>query len=349
MPFIRLQPSYWPRSKPPLIPRTRLSTAIGSKDRRTLTNLVWDYIRHLNRLNYCFPDLSIADRIKKLASPDPSLWADAPDFVRWEVPAWLIPLIPNAAQELPALLEAAPTIVRANGDREAIRAALQAEGIDTVPTTHSPYGLRLTGRTNLQATQTFRSGLIEVQDEGSQCVALATGIKAGNTVLDYCAGAGGKSLIFAQMMGKRVHITAHDISDISLRELAKRAHRAHATCIRIEKPLKPAHYDHVVVDAPCSGTGTWRRCPDRRHKLTQEQFSALLRTQSALLDKATSYTRLTGFLSYMTCSLTSPENTEQARQFLTRHPDFCLTHEEQFSPARTQTDGLYVAIFQKIK
>ena len=325
---------------------TRSRRYIGSKDRRNLTDLVWSYIRHKSRLEYLFPDTPVAEKLRKL--PDvPNTISNAPLHVNMEVPDWLPPLIPEASTELPALLGAADTILRANGNRDQIQKSLLLEGIETIPTHLSPYGLKLQKRANIQSTRAYRNGLIEIQDEGSQCIALETGIKPGDIVLDYCAGAGGKSLIFAQMMQNCGQIIAHDVSMKSLLELQKRASRAHATCIRTERPLKPALFNHVVTDVPCSGTGTWRRCPDRRFKLTQEELKKLLQTQAKILDTAATFVRPGGKLSYMTCSLLTPENEDQVRHFLTRHPDFFLLNQKRFSPARTHTDGLFIATCQK--
>lgn len=327
---------------------TRSRRYIGSKDRRTLSDLVWGYLRHYRRLQYAYPDATTAERLAKLDTL-PDTITGAPPAVNWEVPDWLISLIPSADVELPALLQAADIVLRTNGDRNAIQKMLSDQGVPTEETPLSPWGLRLTKRVNLNIIPAYRDGLIEVQDEGSQCVALATGIRAGNTVLDYCAGAGGKSLIFAQMMQNRGSITAHDISSRSLAELKKRANRAGATCITVQRPLKAAMYDHVVVDAPCSGTGTWRRCPDMRFKLTADQLEKLVHTQADILDKAVSYVKTGGFLSYMTCSLTYPENAGQTQTFLQRHPGFTLVQTKQFSPAQTHTDGLFLAQFQRTR
>ena len=271
----------------------------------------------------------------------------APFHVNNEVPEWLVPLVPNAKTELPPLLKTPDIILRANGHRDKIQKLLAQEGIETKPTLLSPFGLVLTKRTNLTVSSTYRNGLIEVQDEGSQCVALETGIRAGNTVLDYCAGAGGKSLIFAQMMHNTGTIVDHDISDRSLRELSRRAERAGASCIQVQKPIQKKLFDHVVVDAPCSGTGIWRRCPDARWKLSFNQLSRLTQTQASILDTAVPFVKDGGYLSYMTCSLTYPENKGQADAFLTRHPDFKCVKQKQFSPAQTNTDGLFIAVFQK--
>ena len=156
-------------------------------------------------------------------------------------------------------------------------------------------------------------------------------------------------MVFAQMMENKGTIVAHDVSDVSLKELGRRAARAGVTCIRVEKPIKSGPFDHVVVDAPCSGTGTWRRCPDRRFKLTEKELGGLLKTQAEILNIAARYVRQGGRLSYMTCSLLAPENSGQIKAFLEKNKDFSLLKEKQFSPAQTGTDGLFVAVLEREK
>lgn len=329
---------------------TRSRRYIGSKDRKMLADIVWGYLRAFRRLDFDLPQSTVADKIDAVLTgkyTDKYAPAQASDAVRWEVPDWLVALIPDAKHELPALLGQADTILRANGNRQHIQQILLSEGIETEITALSPFGLKLNKRVNIQGTQAYRQGLVEVQDEGSQCVALETGIKPHDIVLDYCAGAGGKSLIFAQMMKNTGKIIAHDISDKSLVELQKRAKRAQATSIQTQKPLRPFLYDHVVVDAPCSGSGTWRRCPDMRLKLTQEQFQSVLKKQKMILNEAKQFVRPQGFLSYMTCSITEPENDGQIKEFLKCNSDFKLIKSRQFSPYQTQTDGLFVAVLQR--
>ena len=323
---------------------TRNRRYIGSKDRRTLTDFVWNYIRNRSKLDFLYPNKTTAEKLSLIEELQHQTF---PFHIENEVPEWLVTFIPDAEHELPALLSSADTILRVNGNRDKIQKKLQAEGIETEITELSPYGLRLKKRVNLQGTEAYRSGLIEIQDEGSQCVALETGIKANDTVLDYCAGAGGKSLIFAQMMNNKGTIIAHDISDRSLAELQKRATRANASCIQVQKPLQPAQYEHVVVDAPCSGTGTWRRCPDMRLKLTQEQLKKIIQTQAEILEKAKEFVKPNGFLSYMTCSLIELENRGQVQNFLSKNPSFKLIKSRQFSPYQTNTDGLFISVLKR--
>ncbi len=333
---------------------TRLHKSFGSKDRRLLTDTVWNVIRHKARLDYLYPNKTYLEKIEILNKGALPIDERTPFHVQVETPQWLIQKIKNADKELPALLENPSIILRATKDRDFVQKELLKEGVETEKTTLSPYGLILKKRTNLQGLIAYKTGLIEVQDEASQLVALETKISSQDCVLDYCAGAGGKSLIFAQMMNQKGHILAHDISKRSLEELQKRAQRGNIsiidTTLDIPAFLKQhpkIKFSHVVVDAPCSGTGTWRRCPDARWKLTENQFNDLLKKQASILKKAASFTPLNAYLIYMTCSITEDENINQVQKFLKSHPAFKLKGHKQFSPARTNTDGLFVAIMKK--
>lgn len=333
---------------------TRTHKSFGSKDRKKLTEIVWNYVRHKMRLDYLYPDAPISKRIEILSDKTWLKNKEIPFHVQMETPEWLIEKIKNADKELPALLETPQIILRANSDRNIVKQSLLKEGIETEETKLSPFGLILKNRVNLNALQTFKNGLIEVQDEASQLVALETKIKQGDVILDYCAGAGGKSLIFAQMMNKNGKIVSHDVSKQSLDELKKRAVRAHIQMIDTTTNL-PLYlknnphikFSHVVVDAPCSGTGTWRRCPDARWKLSKEEFLSLVKKQQMILKKASMYVEKGAFLSYMTCSLTQDENIMQVQKFLKTNPGFKLKTHKQFSPFKTNTDGLFVAVMQR--
>ncbi|MBE6455646.1 MAG: RsmB/NOP family class I SAM-dependent RNA methyltransferase [Alphaproteobacteria bacterium] len=332
---------------------TRMHKFLGSKDRRFLTDIVWHFLRYQSRLNFCYPDKSVRELLN-ITQLNADVIKEAPLSVQWEVPEWLIPHIDKADRELPALLSIPNIVLRANGNRVDIQKKLLDEGIETSPTVLSPVGLILNKRVNLNTSDCYKNGLIEIQDEGSQLVALKTDVKPNQTVLDYCAGAGGKSLIFAQMMQNKGRILAHDISERSLKELQKRAVRSRVSIIETTTNLNEWHkknpnmrWDFVIVDAPCSGTGTWRRCPDARWKLTQLQFKMLVQKQQTILNKAATFVPQNGKLVYMTCSLTRDENILQVQHFLKTHKLFKLCSHKQFSPYQSGTDGLFCAIMER--
>ncbi len=263
-----------------------------------------------------------------------------PDAVRLEVPDWVLPRLAARfglalGAELAALLVPAPLDMRANllkGSREEAQAALAAEGFEATPTPFSPWGLRLPGRRPVTVGPAFQSGLVEIQDEGSQIVALLTDARPGMRIADLCAGAGGKTLALAATMGNRGHIAACDVSAPRLDAAVRRFRRAGAH--NIERHLlgpgdrwlkrHAGGFDRVLVDAPCTGTGTWRRNPDARTRLTETDLDELVVRQAGLLDDAASLVRKGGRLVYATCSLFPEENEGQVQAFLDRHAAFAL-------------------------
>ncbi len=304
---------------------------------------------------------------------------DHPDMeapVRFEMPDWLYPRMQarfgdRLAEEMAALQEPAPLDLRVNllkGTREEARAALAAEGLEAKPTPISPWGLRIEGRRLVTSGAAFQSGLIEIQDEGSQVIAALTDARPGMRVVDWCAGAGGKTLALAAAMGNRGQIVACDVSGSRLDGAVRRLRRAGVN--NVERHLvvpgdkwakrRAAAFDRVLVDAPCTGTGTWRRNPDARARLTETDLLELTRKQAAILDTASTLVRPGGRLIYGTCSLLGEENEEQVAAFLTRHPDFTLMPLAQawlvegggaldgemlsLTPARNGTDGFFAAV-----
>lgn len=288
---------------------TRSRRYIGSKDRKAITQAVW---------------------------------------LKWrekEFPEWLKEKIPHFENEWKKMrYSQAPTGIRVNGDRTFIKKELEKQEIRSKEMEKSPLGLVLEKRTNLEALKLFKDGYFEVQDEGSQLIGLAVGVKPNDSVLELCAGAGGKSLLFAQMMQNKGKIIASDISERSLKELEKRAKRAKVSIIQTTLQIPNEKFDIVVIDAPCSGTGTYRRTPDNVHKLTQAQFEKILATQKMLLEKSMNYVKDDGRICYMTCSLTVDENEQQIQHFLKAHSNCFLIEQKWFSPALNQTDGFYIAI-----
>ncbi len=311
---------------------------------------VWFCIRNQAKILYSFPDKTWTERLESLGKKGLPDCSKAPQWVQWEVPEWLVAHIPEAEKELPALLENPPIILRALGNREEVIQELKAENIAVEPTKRSPYGLVLKEFTNLKNTKVWKRGLIDVQDEGAQLLSLEIGVKEKQSVFDFCAGAGGKSLIFAQIMHDKGFIQAYDITPKKLFELVKRATRAHFHIIKIitklEKPTKK--FDHVVVDAPCSGTGTWRRTPNMRWHLTEKQLAHIVRTQGEILNQAEQYVKTGHFLSYITCSLTKDENEDQIDAFLRHHSNYRVIKQKRYSPVRTQTDGFFLCVMQKM-
>jgi 16S rRNA (cytosine967-C5)-methyltransferase len=301
--------------------------------------------------------------------------ASMSDAVRLEMPDWVLPLLSERLDtaELAALLQPAPLDLRVNllkTTREAASAALAAEGLEATPTPLSPWGLRIEGRRQVTTGPAFRAGLVEIQDEGSQLVAALTGARPGLRVADLCAGAGGKTLALAMMMQNRGQLVACDVSVARLDAAVRRLRRAGVH--NVERHLieagdkwakrRAGTFDRVLVDAPCTGTGTWRRNPDARLRLMEADLAELLPKQAAILDQAATLVRSGGRLVYATCSLLSEENEDQVTAFLTRHPGFALVPLARawpggappnagdflaLTPARHGTDGFFAAVIER--
>ena len=305
-----------------------------------------------------------------------------PAAVRGNYPAWLEPALAaslgrDMAREMAALLEPAPLDLRVNllkSEREAARAALDREDIEAARTKLSPLGLRLFARVPLGQLDTFRDGLVEVQDEGSQLAAILADARPGMRVVDFCAGAGGKTLALAASMGNRGHLVACDISSRRLERATERVRRAGASIVQ-RKTLATARdpwvkhhaasFDRVLVDAPCTGTGTWRRNPDAKWRLKPEDLAELTALQADILDSACRLVRKGGRLIYVTCSLLRDEDEAQVERFLAAHADFTLVPISRvwretldsacpsradmlrLSPARHGTDGFFVAVMER--
>lgn len=254
----------------------------------------------------------------------------APRPVRLDFPDWLAPHlegIPGAT--LDSMRRRAPVFLRVNllrADRDTARAALAEEGIDAEPGPLSSTCLRVTsGERHVTRSRAFAEGLVEVQAAASQAAADYAGARPGETVLDYCAGAGGKTLALAARMEGHGELHAHDIAADRLGRLVERARRGgvDATLHRPgETEGLTGRCDLVFVDAPCSGSGTWHRHPDEKWRLTPERLAARLEQQDEILARAAAAVRPEGRLVYATCSILEMENGERARAFLASHPEF---------------------------
>lgn len=306
---------------------------------------------------------------------------DQPLDVRLECPAWLFPsLLRRFARETEAELLAlrgpAPLDLRVNllrTDRDSAAARLAAEGIPTTPTPLSPWGLRAPGRPPVMTTAAFREGLVEVQDEGSQIIAHLVGARPGERVCDFCAGAGGKSLALAMEMANRGRLVAADVSATRLAAAERRFRRAGLSNVASHliapgdkwRKRQRGTFDRVLVDAPCSGVGTWRRNPDARLAFRPQDLNELLARQRKILEDAAELVKPGGRLVYATCSLLIEENEDQVSAFLSRRNDFRLVPAAEvwaetglllpppegphllLTPRRHGTDGFFAAILER--
>jgi 16S rRNA (cytosine967-C5)-methyltransferase len=306
-----------------------------------------------------------------------------PLALRANLPQWLLDKLvardgEAATMELAeALNRPAPLDLRTNAlkaKREDAIAELRIAGIECEPTPYAPLGIRVRKKPALQNMPLFKDGAIEVQDEGSQLLAQIVGAKRGEMVVDFCAGAGGKTLALGAIMRNTGRLYAFDVSEKRLGKLKPRLARSglsnvHPVVIAHENDAKVkrlvAKIDRVLVDAPCSGLGTLRRNPDMKWRQTPESVAELNQKQISILSSAARLVKPGGRLVYATCSLLDEENEAIAAQFLAAHPDFALLPmkdvlDEQkipldmsdylkMTPQTHQTDGFFAAVFERKK
>ncbi|HEY1545777.1 MAG TPA: RsmB/NOP family class I SAM-dependent RNA methyltransferase [Xanthobacteraceae bacterium] len=315
---------------------------------------------------------------------------NAPPHVAGDYPAWLDPHLARVfgdarAAEGAALARRAPLDLRVNtlkADRDKTAAGLKA--LNAAPARWSPWGVRIvlapdSKNLAIHSEPAFLTGLIEVQDEGSQLAALLAGAEPGQQVVDLCAGAGGKTLALAALMENRGQIYATDLDKRRLAPIHKRLERAGVRNVQVHTPhgkedlLADRHgqADLVLIDAPCTGIGTWRRNPDAKWRVRPGALEIRTREQAAVLDRAAPLVKPGGRIAYITCSLLAEENADQVRAFLGRHPAFAvvpvaellaplgeralifrqavLVSAEglQMTPRRTDTDGFFVSVMVK--
>lgn len=321
------------------------------------------------------------DRLVKATAGQPLDHPDMPKPVRSEIPDWAAASLEQNfgdryEAEVAALLDQAPLDLRVNelrGSRDEVVQTLAAGKLDVAATPLSPLGIRVKGRPQLGRHPAFQSGLIEVQDEGSQLIALLVDARPGQQVVDFCSGAGGKALAIAARMKGKGRVVACDVSKGRLDRGKERLRRAGID--NVEPRLlenerdrwvkkQRGKFDRVLIDAPCSGTGAWRRNPDARWR--PMDLERLLGVQREILDSAARLAKPDGGrVIYATCSLLREENEAQIEGFLASHPDYRLVPVEtvwdeavgsgaaptsgmlRLSPAANGTDGFFVAVLER--
>jgi 16S rRNA (cytosine967-C5)-methyltransferase len=351
----------------------------GSKDRRAIRDLSWRAIRAFGErpesgraamvaLADCDPEL--AGLFDGSAYGPPVIIADEARALGGALPEWIKPLFSGLVgkDEHAALLHRAPLDIRVNG-LVATREAVQQQLPEAQILPQSRDALRLPTGYPVEASEPFKSGAIEVQDLGSQMIASACRAIAGMTVLDLCAGAGGKTLALASHMMGQGRLVAADTNRDRLSQLPPRAERAKAAFIetRLLNPAKEMAVlddltgacDVVLVDAPCSGSGTWRRNPETRWRLDQRDLQRLVGEQARLLDLTAELTKSGGHIVYAVCSLLACEGRNQVDGFLARNPGFRAEPPDigagradggglLLTPAHDGSDGFYLARLQKL-
>jgi 16S rRNA (cytosine967-C5)-methyltransferase len=318
-------------------------------------------------------------------SPD-----DAPAPVAGDYPEWLDPYLAKIfgeerAAEAAAMASRAPLDLRVNtlkAKREKVLASLKHLGAKETP--WSPIGLRIelgadAKNPGVYAEEDFIKGLVEVQDEGSQLAALFSAVKPGEQVIDLCAGAGGKTLALAAMMQGKGRLIATDHDKRQLAPIHERLSRAGVHNAEVRTPKGEGETlsdiktsaDLVLIDAPCTGTGTWRRNPDAKWRMRPGALEIRIKDQIEVLDRASTMVKPGGRIAYITCSVLPEENSEQVRAFVARHPEFAIAPPEEtagvlwdkaeafaeaalklpegwlMTPRRTGTDGFFVSLLKR--
>jgi 16S rRNA (cytosine967-C5)-methyltransferase len=314
----------------------------------------------------------------------------APAHVAGDYPEWLDPHFVKAfgddrAEEGAALASRAPLDLRVNvlaGERD--RAAGMLSDLKPKPTRWSPWGLRVALAADakspaIHAEPAFLKGMVEVQDEGSQLAALFSGAKPGEQVIDLCAGAGGKTLALAAMMQNKGQVFATDDDKRRLAPIHERLARSGARNVQVRTP-KSIHdeiddlkgrMDMVLIDAPCTGTGSWRRNPDAKWRMRPGALEQRVKEQAEILDRAVGLIKPNGRITYITCSVLDEENGAQVRGFLGRHPEFAAVPAVEvvkvlgdqahafgkaarlsadgilMTPRTTDTDGFFVSMLRR--
>jgi 16S rRNA (cytosine967-C5)-methyltransferase len=314
----------------------------------------------------------------------------APAYIAGDYPEWLDPYLAKVfgedrVQEATAMASRAPLDLRVNTlktSRDKMLPRLKHLGAKETP--WSPLGLRIelgadARNVGIHAEEDFLKGGVEVQDEGSQLAALFSGAKPGEQVIDLCAGAGGKTLALAAMMQGKGRLIATDRDKRQLAPIHERLSRAgvHNCDVRTPKgdadPLSDikGSADLVMIDAPCTGTGTWRRNPDAKWRMRPGALEVRLKDQAEVLDRAAPLVKPGGRIAYITCSVLAAENGEQVASFLARHPEFSIVPPEEtaavlwdkaeafaaaalqspegwlMTPRRTGTDGFFVSVLKR--
>ena len=325
-------------------------------------------------------EIKLFERLVKFDLAHP----DMPEHARLNYPEWMYGILHEAfgkrfEEALHALNEQAPTDLRVNTlktTREKLLAELNKEGFECAATTVSPIGIRLAKRGPIFTSPTFKLGCFEVQDEGSQIVAQIVDAQPGHRVIDFCAGAGGKTLAMAADMKNKGRILAWDTSEKRLTQMTPRIRRAgvdnvqtHVITSEQDAFIKrhKGTADRVLVDAPCSGTGTWRRNPDLKWRFTRHDLDEVVAIQQSILQSAARLVKPGGRLIYATCSILKEENDHQIDKFLTTVNNFRVVCAEKIwskntaldkttsvsylglTPHEDGVDGFFAAILEKDK
>ncbi len=308
--------------------------------------------------------LTLEERERLVMAPDPG----APSHVQGDYPEWMTPMMERVFGEA-APIEAQAMAVRADVDlrvntlkvdaekaSQPLRSAKAEASKLLLNAFHIPAKDPSQREASLESIPAYSKGWVEVQDAGSQIAAAAANAQAGDQILDYCSGGGGKTLAFAAQMGGKGQIFAYDIDGRRLSAIIPRLKRSGAHNVQLVHPSEPTQLDDLVgemdcvfVDAPCTGTGTWRRRPDAKWRLKQKQLEKRMRDQDEILGLAAQYVKPGGRMVYATCSFLMEEDEDRVAAFLAAHPDFTETDASESAIASGQLTEEGAAMVQKYR
>lgn len=359
----------------------------GSQDRAVVSEIFYNIIRWKKRLEYYMGEGVKPDNIYKLILAY-LLWSKT-NYKRFEefegikiadittklkkdtvptkaiehsIPEWLVETLerelgPTWEKEMKALNQQAPTVLRANALKTTPRELISDLADDNVvayTVKNYPDAVQLEEKKNVFLTTAFKDGLFEVQDATSQKIGYFLDVKEGQRVVDACAGAGGKTLHLAALMGNKGQIIALDIYEWKLAELKRRAKRAGAHNIETRmifdnKVIKRLHEkaDRLLIDAPCSGLGVLKRNPDSKWKIDQDFIDRIKKEQQQILQDYSKILKKGGKMVYATCSILPSENNGQVEEFLKNNADFKLVKDEKVMPSEGY-DGFYMALIERL-
>ncbi len=349
----------------------------GKRDRAFVAQTTWEIVRWRRALEHAAQNgearfLVAAELLKSGAElPDfaPFEGIDAASIrarlepgemsraLRESIPDWLDELGERELgahwdAEIAALNGEAPVVLRANTlkiTRDNLKNRLQEAEVETSILEGLPDALQLETRKSIAHLTLYKEGFFEIQDAASQLVAPFLEVESGMKVLDACAGAGGKSLHLAALLGNRGHLVASDSAAEKLIELRRRAARNGVSCLETRPPDKlRGQFERVLIDAPCSGLGTLRRQPDLKWRLTPEFLAKIQEKQREILDFYAPMTQIGGKLVYATCSVLPSENERQIEGFLARNSDFEWEESRSISVAETGFDGFFMARLKRV-
>lgn len=341
----------------------RRHKAIGSKDRVAISEALYFMIRWQRAIDSQISNpITWKKRVEAISNFNKEDWIkrnDIKEALKASFPDELFQVLKNtfgskAFEVALTLNEAAPTFIRVNPLKSTLEEMIEILKPFDPQKGNAPHSIKLKKRGTFFQLDAFKAGKFEMQDEASQEVALKVKAKPGDRVLDFCSGSGGKTLAFAPQLEGQGQIYLHDIRKGVLFEAKKRLKRAgiqNAQIIHLSEETKlkklKGFFDWVLVDAPCSGSGTYRRNPDMKEKFTLESLNNLVATQKAIFAEALAYLKPKGTIVYATCSLFNEENQDQVEYFIKTHNLQRVEDDFQSIPSPGEKDGLFAAVLKR--